>query len=349
MAIWTGSKHPGAAGLIMFGILCSRREFKFGTSLYRNYSEIFNLNSLKFKVDTQDDTPPGEMKKRLSDQFTIGHNSLGASIVPEPLQSSLNRVLKGYPRRQLRLDVANLAEKYAKMTRISANSLLESNFETSNLWSEADRQALIEFSSPAVEYGQKETFAYISSQLPFMLAPLQNVFAEISRRIPDFEPKSMLDFGSGPGTAIVAAQHHWSSSLIDIMAVDISQPMIEMAAELLKDHPTLPTDRIQWRRYMAMNPNRPKYNLVVASMVLSELPDDHLRQQSVEHLWQQTDDILVLIDRGNAEGFRILRNAREQLIKTGKSKGENLHIVAPVKSQLSILFHLFYNFSALMN
>ena len=88
---------------------------------------------------------------------------------------------------------------------------------------EADRQALIEFSSPAVEYGQKETFAYISSQLPFMLAPLQNVFAEISRRIPDFEPKSMLDFGSGPGTAIVASQEHWSSSLIDIMAVDISR------------------------------------------------------------------------------------------------------------------------------
>ena len=199
------------------------------------------------------------------------------------------------------------------------------------MWSEADRQALIEFSSPTVEYGEKETFAYISSQLPLMLAPLQNVFAEISRRIPDFAPKSMLDFGSGPGTAIIAAHKHWSSSLNDIMAVDISQSMIEMAAELVKDQPNLPTDRIQWRRYMAMNPNRPKYNLVVTAMVLSELPDDHLRQQSVEHLWQQTDDILVLIDRGNADGFRILRNARDQLIETGKK--EKLHIVAPVNNK----------------
>ena len=326
----------------MFGILSSRKG-KVGASLnfpnIRFYTEKFNekiLETLNLEEGLEDTSRnseelPKEMKKRLSDQFKIGHNNLGASIVPESLQLSLNRVLKGYPRRQLRHDVANLAENYAKMTRISADSLLESKFETSNLWSEADRQALIEFSSPTVEYGEKETFAYISSQLPFMLAPLQNVFAEISRRIPDFAPKSMLDFGSGPGTAIIAAHKHWSSSLNDIMAVDISQSMIEMAAELVKDQPNLPTDRIQWRRYMAMNPNRPKYNLVVTAMVLSELPDDHLRQQSVEHLWQQTDDILVLIDRGNAEGFRILRNARDQLIETGKK--EKLHIVAPVNNK----------------
>ena len=329
----------------MFGALCKKSKGSECLNFrnLRAYSEKFKeemLETLNLEEVLQDATVPSdelprETKKRLSDQFSIGHNRIGASILPENLQLSLNRVLKGYPRRQLRHDVANLAESYAKMTRISANSLLESNFETSNLWSEADRQALVEFSSPAVEYGQKETFAYIASQLPFMLAPLQNVFAEISRRIPDFAPKSMFDFGSGPGTAIVAAQKHWSSSLNDIMAVEISQSMLEIAAEILKDHPDLPTDRIKWRRFMAMNPNRPKYNLVVASMVLSELPDDHLRQQSVQHLWQQTDDILVLIDRGNAEGFRILRNARDQLIETGAS--EKLYIVAPVSKSICLV------------
>lgn len=327
----------------MFGTLCRKSKVGAAGSNLRNlrfYTEKFNeemLETLNLDEEIKDATlVPRESKKRLSDQFAIGHNHLGASTVPESLQLALNRVLKGYPRRQLRHDVANLAESYAKMTRISADSLLESNFETSNLWSESDRQALIEYSSPAVEYGEKETIAYISSQLPFMLAPLQNVFAEISRRIPDFAPKNMFDFGSGPGTAIVAAQKHWASSLKDFMAVEISQAMIETASELLKDQPGLPTDRIQWRRYMAMNPNRPKYNLVVASMVLSELPDDNLRQQSVDHLWQQTDDILVLIDRGNAEGFRILRNARDRLIETGKGD-EKLYIVAPVKSRGSVI------------
>lgn len=302
-------------------------------SFVKFYSEKFSeniLNQLNLNESIEDaPETPLESKQRLSERFVTGHNHLGASIVPDTLQSTLDRILKGYPRRQLRQDVSKLAESFAKMTKVSAESLLESNFEKSSVWSEADRQALVEFSSPAVEYGPKETFAYISSQLPFMLAPLENVFAEISRRIPGFSPKSMLDFGSGPGTAIIAAHRHWKSSLNEIMAVDVSQSMLEISAEIIKDHSDL-VDRVEWRRYMAMNPNRPKYNLVVSSMVLSELSDDHLRQQSVDHLWQQTDDILVLIDRGNAEGFRILRNARDWLIKNAEAANIKLHIVAPV-------------------
>lgn len=274
---------------------------------------------------------PSEMNKRFSESFSIGHNPLGASIVPDTLQTGLNRILKGYPRRQLRQDVANLAESYAKMTQVSAKSLLESNFEKSSLWSETDRQALVEFSAPAVEYGPKETYAYIASQLPFILAPLQNVFAEISRRIPGFTPKTMLDFGSGPGTAIFAAHDHWKNSLKEIMGVDVSQSMLDASSDLVKDYPEL-TGIVEWRRYMSMNSNRPKYNLVVASAVLSELSDDNLRKQSVDHLWQQTDDILVLIDRGNAEGFRIMRNARDWLIESSKNNDSKLHIVAPVRS-----------------
>lgn len=311
------------------------KQFKPGISV-KFYSEKFNeiiFNELSLTESTEDALEtPLESKQRLSERFTVGHNHLGASIVPDTLQTALNRILKGYPRRQLRQDVSKLAESYAKMTKVSAESLLESNFEKSSIWSEADRQALVEFSSPAVEYGPKETFAYIASQLPFMLAPLENVFAEIVRRIPGFAPKSMMDFGSGPGTAIIAAQKHWNSSLNEIMAVDVSQSMLEISAELFKEYPNL-VDRVELRRYMAMNPNRPKYNLVVSSMVLSELADDHLRQQSVDHLWQQSDDILVLIDRGNAEGFRILRNARDWLIKNAEISNNQLHIVAPVTTK----------------
>ena len=308
--------------------------------LNRGYStekfspEILENLSVEVRESFEEDTRtiPMEMNRRFSQKFNVGRNHLGASTVPDAIQSALNRVLKGYPRRQLRHDASNLAESYAKMTKVSAEALLDSNFETSSAWSEADRQALVEFSAPAVEYGPRETFAYIASQLPFMLAPLQNVFGELARRIPAFAPKSMLDFGSGPGTAIIAAQKHWNASLQDIMAVDVSQSMLEMGAELFKE---LAGNVVKWRQYMAMNPQtRPKYDLVVASMVLSELADDSLRGQTVDHLWQQTNDVLVLIDRGNPEGFRILRSARDKLIELSNKNDDassKMHIVAPVK------------------
>lgn len=289
--------------------------------------------------------PFESMHHGLTPEFSVGHNRIGAAVVPEALQSGLTRVLKSYPRRQLRQDVAKLAEACSKMTQISAKSLLETNFENSSAWSEADRQAIVEFSAGSVDYGPNEVFAYISSQLPFALAPLQSVFDEILRRIPDFVPRTMLDFGSGPGTAIFAAVEAWNrnhqkdSPLKSVLAVDVSQSMLEISSELMKHYPQL-EGRVDRRRYMPMNPNRPKYDLVVAATVLSELPDDHLRLQSIDHLWQQTGDILVLIDRGNAEGFRILRNARDRLINKFKET-DPFHIVAPVKQ--SILLYLLYS------
>ena len=317
-------------------------------SRFRSYSnEQLQLDDLESFADLNLNSSVEDAKvavKRISDKFQIGRNDVGASVVPEDLQIALNGVLKGYPRRQLRQDVANLAEAYAKMTKVRADSLLDSNFESSSIFSETDRQALVEFSAPAVDYGPRETFAYISSQLPFMLAPLQRVFSEIARRIPGFAPVSMLDFGSGPGTAIFAAQEHWNTSLNTIMAVDVSQSMLEMGASLMAEQAEL-AKRVQWRRFMAMAANRPKYNLVVTSNVLSELDDENLRTQSVDHLWQQTDDLLVLIDRGNAEGFRILRNARDRLISNAKTDKESLHIIAPVNNYyLNYYYNSFLNF-----
>jgi len=43
--------------------------------------------------------------------------------------------------------------------------------------------------------------AYLASQFPFAYGPVQRVFKEIAARIPDFKPKTILDFGTGPGTA----------------------------------------------------------------------------------------------------------------------------------------------------
>lgn len=74
---------------------------------------------------------------------------------------------------------------------------------------------------------------------------------------------------------------------------------------------------------------------------MSELPDDGVRKMSIEALWKQTEDMMVLIDRGTPEGFRVLAEARKQiLIKAGYLDEDgktisrprptvSLHVVAP--------------------
>ena len=67
----------------------------------------------------------------------------------------------------------------------------------------AEREA-VAHSSP--EYDSTRVAAYASSRMPACYAVLYRVFDELHLHLPHFSPKTMLDFGSGPGTAVWAAR-----------------------------------------------------------------------------------------------------------------------------------------------
>lgn len=60
--------------------------------------------------------------------------------------------------------------------------------------------------SPPPTYEEITTATYAATRFPGTFAAIVRVFDELKSRLPDFKPKSMLDFGAGPGTAIWAAQ-----------------------------------------------------------------------------------------------------------------------------------------------
>jgi ribosomal protein RSM22 (predicted rRNA methylase) len=70
--------------------------------------------------------------------------------------------------------------------------------------------------------------------------------------------------------------------------------------------------------------------LVISSFALSELPNDTNRKATIDALWNQTNDILVLIDRGTPVGFDIISQARSQILDSCRKNGDSVYIVAPV-------------------
>lgn len=66
-----------------------------------------------------------------------------------------------------------------------------------------EREAAVQ-SSP--DYDSTRVAAYASSRMPACYAVLYRVFDELHLHLPHFSPSTMLDFGSGPGTAIWAAR-----------------------------------------------------------------------------------------------------------------------------------------------
>ena len=65
----------------------------------------------------------------------------------------------------------------------------------------------------ALRYDMDETATYLAHRVPGIFATAFRVLREAGFKLPSYEPESMLDYGSGPGTALLAAKSVWPESL----------------------------------------------------------------------------------------------------------------------------------------
>ena len=76
--------------------------------------------------------------------------------------------------------------------------------------------------------------AYVAGRMPAAFSILQNVLREIQHRRPAFQPTAMLDYGTGPATGMLVAEHVWGESLKKYLGVDQAKSMLAMAERMLK-------------------------------------------------------------------------------------------------------------------
>ncbi|KAK9909499.1 hypothetical protein WJX75_003202 [Coccomyxa subellipsoidea] len=83
-----------------------------------------------------------------------------------------------------------------------------------------------------LQYNENQAIAYVASRMPGCYAAVYNIMHELSARLPHFRPQSMLDFGSGPGTAVWAAQEIWDGAVHDVLAVESSPAMAALGQRI---------------------------------------------------------------------------------------------------------------------
>ncbi|KAJ1672856.1 37S ribosomal protein S22, partial [Spiromyces aspiralis] len=150
-----------------------------------------------------------------------------------------------------------------------------------------------------LEYGERETAAYIASRMPATYGVIANVLTEASRRIPWLNPTRVLDFGTGPATALWAMKEVWGDSVKQFTGIDISEPMLQSAEAIMElASATEIFPEVEFKRYLAPRGNAEQYDLVMCAFTLSDLPNDTIRKATVQELWNYTKDTLVIIDRG---------------------------------------------------
>jgi ribosomal protein RSM22 (predicted rRNA methylase) len=162
--------------------------------------------------------------------------------------------------------------------------------------------------------GDMAVKAYLATRLPATYAAVRASLAAAEDRMPGFAPKTLLDVGAGPGTALWAAADCWPS--LDAALLGEASPLARGWGERLAD--PAPVARLAWRSgdlvrgIEAAGP----HDLVTFTYVLGEIAPER-RGAAVERLWALTAGLLVIVEPGTPAGWQRVMDAREGLIAAG--------------------------------
>ncbi|KAJ1970106.1 37S ribosomal protein S22 [Dispira parvispora] len=337
---------------------------KFGNPADRNVDQLDALAEASMEPYLtesfpNDDASPSQ-RKRITTPTRFGKKYQALAILPEWLRTSITAQLDPVDKYHLRHDVLRILDSLRSTSGVPLESLLntkrrdkakaKARAKKSSQSDDKNQDTVVASTdtTPAIltphilAYGTREAHAYLAVRFVTSYGVIYNVLKELRKRLPDFNPHQVLDFGTGPGTALWASHEVFGAQMQGCLGVDISEGMLERAEAILEHHQALEKviPRVEFQRYMSYNPDQPGYDLTVSAFTLSELPTDTLRESTLESLWNQTKDVLVLIDRGTQAGSQMMLKARDWFIKQGQqvtsedsvpsaASQTGLHIVAP--------------------
>jgi ribosomal protein RSM22 (predicted rRNA methylase) len=212
--------------------------------------------------------------------------------LPPALRDAVDRALAGVPAAELARAAATLSQRYRTETRDGRQHV-------------ADDLA---------------AQAYLATRLPATYAATRAAMAAVAEVRPEFAPRTMLDAGAGPGTALWAAADCWDE-LADATLVESSAAMRRFGERLAAEAPVA---NIAWlagdvaRRIEISTPA----DLVALAYVLDELAPAEL-EKLVLRLWELTADTLLIVEPGTPAGWSRILKARDVLL------GAGAYIIAP--------------------
>ncbi|KAI8095817.1 mitochondrial small ribosomal subunit Rsm22-domain-containing protein [Thamnidium elegans] len=298
------------------------RSYSTQKALFLSEKQIQSLDQVtESEIIVEEININSEHYVRGSEEAAFGSKRIGCVELPKPLMKGIQDLVEGQDKRLIRTDALRLYDALRSTARIPNET---DDFDGTRSAKKIRKATASVVEPHKVSYGPRESVAYAAGVLPSTYAAVTNVMKEISNRVSDFRPRSMLDFGTGPGTAIWAAKEHFK--LEKCVGVDLSEDMLRVAEQIEESIKLEDSTPVEFKRFLSVDPKAPKTDLVVSSFTLGDISSAALQKSTVEQLWEQTGDMLVLIDRGTPVGFSNIVRARQWILDM---EGTNAHVVAP--------------------
>lgn len=156
--------------------------------------------------------------------------------------------------------------------------------------------------------------AYLQVRMPATYAACHHVFEKISEVLPDFQPRSLLDLGAGPGTAAWAALEQFPS-LERISLVERDGELLRFGKALATEAPYPALRSAQWGPSDLRTFTPEVHDVIVLSYALGELNLADARRIVLAS--RKASKLLVLIEPGTPKAFARMAELRTLLIAEG--------------------------------
>ena len=166
--------------------------------------------------------------------------------------------------------------------------------------------------------GEEQTLAYLAQIFPATYAQLYGAMAATQAQAPGWSPQTLLDLGSGPGTALWAAVEHWPA-LTHFEAWERETAFIQLGKKLASASAHAEVQNCVWQKIdfrQQLPPENRVFDLVVIGHVLNELRAG-AQQRLVRYAWEHCAGVLLLVEPGTSAAFPAIKTAREQLLQSG--------------------------------
>lgn len=173
--------------------------------------------------------------------------------------------------------------------------------------------------------GKSDAVAYALSRMPATYAATVAVLSELAARAPAFRAGTLLDAGSGPGTAAWAASEVFAD-LGAVTLLDGNPAFLELAGVLGDGHAVLGRAERRAGDITKFGLAGRRFDLVTCAYALTELGDAEL-DAATDRLWAHCGGALAIIEPGRPRDYRRLMLVRERLFAAGA------RIVAPCPHQ----------------
>lgn len=169
---------------------------------------------------------------------------------------------------------------------------------------------------------EQEATAYALSRMPATYAAVSTAVTQMLLSIKEkIEIKTLIDIGAGTGAATLAIAQQISFD--KIICLEREEAMINLGKNLLSASDKQVVREAEWKKQDIISKDLiEKSDVIVVSYMLNELDKTNCLQL-VEKLWNQTNQILLIVDPGTPRDFENMIKIKEFLVE----KGAN--IIAP--------------------